>query len=245
MIIDWIGVGAQIINFLILVFLLSKFLFRPLLRAIDERDALLQKKEDDLVHAQQVVEKERELIEQEKNEFRQKKESLLQQAYHESLESKEKMIEETKKAVSELKDHLLDRCAKELAEHQSEIQEKIQREIFLSAQKVLRDLASIDVEKCVFNQFLFRLQSLPEQEKKRIVEAFRDKGEPITIMTTFPLPAEDQKRVSSLLVDIIGKTIPCYFESTLDGICGCLLRSKGYTMGWRMEEYLEALNDTD
>jgi F-type H+-transporting ATPase subunit b len=38
MLIDWFTVIAQIINFLILVYLLKRFLYKPILNAIDERE---------------------------------------------------------------------------------------------------------------------------------------------------------------------------------------------------------------
>jgi hypothetical protein len=38
MLIDWFTVGAQIVNFLILVWLLKHFLYKPILNAIDARE---------------------------------------------------------------------------------------------------------------------------------------------------------------------------------------------------------------
>ena len=38
MLIDWFTVIAQVINFLILVWLLKRFLYRPILNAIDARE---------------------------------------------------------------------------------------------------------------------------------------------------------------------------------------------------------------
>ena len=38
MLIDWFTVGAQTLNFLILVWLLKRFLYKPILNAIDARE---------------------------------------------------------------------------------------------------------------------------------------------------------------------------------------------------------------
>ena len=37
--VDWITVIAQIVNFLVLIWLLKKFLYRPILDGIDAREA--------------------------------------------------------------------------------------------------------------------------------------------------------------------------------------------------------------
>ena len=41
--IDWITVSAHIVNFLILVWLLKRFLYRPVIRAMDRRIAAVAK----------------------------------------------------------------------------------------------------------------------------------------------------------------------------------------------------------
>ena len=38
MLIDWFTVGAQIVNFLILVWLLKRYLYKPILSTIEERE---------------------------------------------------------------------------------------------------------------------------------------------------------------------------------------------------------------
>jgi F-type H+-transporting ATPase subunit b len=43
MLIDWFTVGAQVLNFLILVWLLKRFLYKPILHAIDEREKRIAK----------------------------------------------------------------------------------------------------------------------------------------------------------------------------------------------------------
>jgi F-type H+-transporting ATPase subunit b len=43
MLIDWFTVGAQVVNFLILVWLLKRFLYKPILHAIDERERRIAK----------------------------------------------------------------------------------------------------------------------------------------------------------------------------------------------------------
>ena len=40
MLIDWFTVGAQALNFLILVWLLKRFLYKPILDAVDAREQL-------------------------------------------------------------------------------------------------------------------------------------------------------------------------------------------------------------
>jgi F-type H+-transporting ATPase subunit b len=43
MLIDWFTVGAQTLNFLILVWLMKRFLYKPILNAIDTREKRIAK----------------------------------------------------------------------------------------------------------------------------------------------------------------------------------------------------------
>ena len=47
MLIDWFTIGAQALNFLILVWLLKRFLYRPILNAIDARENLVARELSD------------------------------------------------------------------------------------------------------------------------------------------------------------------------------------------------------
>ena len=44
MLIDWFTVGAQALNFIVLVWLLKRFLYKPILNAIDAREKLIAAK---------------------------------------------------------------------------------------------------------------------------------------------------------------------------------------------------------
>jgi F-type H+-transporting ATPase subunit b len=72
MLIDWFTVVAQIINFLILVWLLKRFLYKPILNAIDAREKKIAKELADADAKKAEALKERE-------EFQHKNEELDQQ----------------------------------------------------------------------------------------------------------------------------------------------------------------------
>ena len=60
MLIDWFTVSAQVVNFLILVWLMKRFLYKPILHAIDAREQRIAKKIADADAKRAEAEKERE-----------------------------------------------------------------------------------------------------------------------------------------------------------------------------------------
>src|SRR5476649_840233 len=80
MLIDWFTVGAQTLNFLILVWLLRRFLYQPILAAIDtrERSIATTLADADAKHAS--AQQERAEYEQKNAQIEQQRAELLRQA---------------------------------------------------------------------------------------------------------------------------------------------------------------------
>jgi F-type H+-transporting ATPase subunit b len=77
MLIDWFTVGAQIVNFLILVWLLKHFLYKPILDAIDAREKRIAAELADADAKKAEAEKERTDFEDKNRAFDQQRTALL------------------------------------------------------------------------------------------------------------------------------------------------------------------------
>ena len=84
MLIDWFTVGAQVLNFLILVWLMKRFLYRPILRAIDAREKRIAAELADAVAEKASARKERDEFQQKNEDFDQQRAALLSQQNNEA-----------------------------------------------------------------------------------------------------------------------------------------------------------------
>ena len=73
MLIDWFTVIAQVVNFLILVWLLKRFLYRPILDAIDAREKRIALALADADAKKVEAEKERDAFQQKNEAFDQQR----------------------------------------------------------------------------------------------------------------------------------------------------------------------------
>ena len=69
MLIDWFTVVAQTLNFLILVWLMKRYLHKPILRAIDEREKRIVSELADADAKKSEAQKERDQFQQKNEEF--------------------------------------------------------------------------------------------------------------------------------------------------------------------------------
>ena len=80
MLIDWFTVGAQVLNFLILVWLMKRFLYKPILNAIDEREKRIATELADADAKKAEAQKERDDFQHKNEEFEQQRGALLSKA---------------------------------------------------------------------------------------------------------------------------------------------------------------------
>jgi F-type H+-transporting ATPase subunit b len=80
MLIDWFTVAAQVVNFLILVWLLKHFLYKPVLNAIDVREKRIAKELADADAKQKQAQGERDEFANKNKVFDEQRDALLSKA---------------------------------------------------------------------------------------------------------------------------------------------------------------------
>ena len=111
--VDWITTIAQIINFLVLVYLLRRFLYRPIVAAMDRREAHVAQRLEEA--AQQST-----LAQQQGNDYREKLHDLEQQ--------REQLIEAAKREAEAQRIQLMDELRSEITTIRSRWHEEVKRE---------------------------------------------------------------------------------------------------------------------
>ena len=87
MLIDWFTVIMQIINFLILLFLLHRFLYQPILKTIDKRQDQMQARWDAAAAEQEKARAEAAKHRQAQRELDDQREQILADAHAEAAEN--------------------------------------------------------------------------------------------------------------------------------------------------------------
>src|SRR5580658_3608803 len=102
MLIDWFTVGAQALNFLILAWLLERFLYKPILAAIDAREKRIAAELADADARKAEAQKERDEYERKNREFEQQRATLMSKAVDEAKAERQRLLEEARKAADAL-----------------------------------------------------------------------------------------------------------------------------------------------
>ncbi|MDD2799320.1 MAG: hypothetical protein PHV20_12070 [Bacteroidales bacterium] len=239
--INWFTVIAQIVNFIVLVWLLKRFLYKPILTAIDDREKKIADKIKDAEAKDAQAKKEQAEFSKKNDSFDKEKKALMDKVVAETNEERQKLLESARTEATELRAKL-DKSLTEMQENLNrDIVQKTQEEVFAIARKTLADLASESLEEQTANIFIKRLNDLKKEEMKQFVEAFKSDSSPIQIGSAFDLPKKQQTEIQKAVTKILGTETQFQFKTTPKIISGIELTSNGYKLAWSISEYLNSL----
>ncbi len=239
--IDWFTVIAQVINFLILVWLLKRFLYKPILNAIEEREKKVAGQLSDAASKMDDADKKLNEFRQKNEEFDQKKKEMMDEAVAQSKEEKQKLFEQARKDAESLRIQL-EKSVKEKEESlEKEIAEKTQQEVFEISRKALKDLAGAELEQQVVNTFISKLNESADTVKQQILPIFNSGQTAVTIKSAFALSDKQKEDIKSAVKNISAKEDAFQFETAPQLIAGIELSVNGYKVAWSISEYLKTL----
>lgn len=241
MIIDWFTVIAQALNFLVLVWLLKRFLYKPILDAIDAREKRIA-----LALAKAEAKKTEAL--QEKNDFQHKNEefdrqqvTLLDKATDEAKAAGQKLLTEARLASDAYSVKRQEALQREQQSLNVEISRRMREEVFAIARKTLMELAGFSLEERMSEMFRRRLRELDDEEKENLAKVLKSSSSPLLIRSAFLLTAEQQSELEKALKETISPEINVRFETAPELISGIELTAGGQKIAWSISEYLDSL----
>jgi F-type H+-transporting ATPase subunit b len=241
MLIDWFTVAAQALNFLILVWLMKRFLYKPILNAIDAREKLIAKELADADAKKAEAQKEHEEFQKKNLEFDQQRAALLTKATDEAKAERQRLLDKAKKAADVLSAKRQDSLIHDAQNLNQAISRLTQKEVFAITRKVLSDLATTSLEERMGEVFDRRLRELNGNAKSVLGEALKKNSEPALIRSTFELPAAQQAAIQNALNETFSAEIHIRFETAPDLISGIELSANGQKVGWTITDYLASL----
>jgi F-type H+-transporting ATPase subunit b len=237
--INWFTVLAQAVNFLLLIYLLKRFLYGPILKAMNAREKRISDRLNDAEAARQKALTQAQESAKERQAFENSKEALLadariavQQWQETATGQAYQEIEASRKAWQEsLKEE------KDLFSRQ--LKSRVAEQVFFVSRKVLSDLAREDLEVRIIDVFLEKVKT--EQE------AFREKNlqtqKQVAIQSGFKLSAKIKARVTDSIKTLFPRAANIGFEVEPEFGFGIRLLSGDWKVEWNLYWYMQGMED--
>jgi F-type H+-transporting ATPase subunit b len=242
MLIDWFTVGAQALNFLVLVWVLKHFLYKPILDAIAAREKGIAAKLADADAKTKEAQKQRDEFEGKNKAFDEQRAALLSKATDDAKTEHDRLIGDAHKEADGLRTAQAAALKSDQARLGKEITRTASAEVFAIARKTLADLATDSLEERVGAVFTRRLSEMDGKAKETLGAALRGSTDPAVVASAFEMPADQRATIQNALNETFAAEVRVRFEAAPDRICGIELTANGQKIGWSIAEYLTSLD---
>jgi len=241
MLIDWFTICAQIVNFLILVWLMKRFLYKPILQAIDAREKIIAAKISDAEAKKIEAKQELEKFLFKNNEFDKQSNELLKKAQDEAKEERQRILDEARKDSENLRMQRWNALQREQTILSEAISRKTREEVFSVSRKVLKDLSGTNLQERMNEAFIRQLRDLDDKMKEELAKILTKSPESSVVSSAFELSEEQRNAIKLTLNEMFSDKIHVRFETKPELICGISLTSNGQKMAWSIADYLISL----
>ena len=241
MLIDWFTVGAQALNFIILVWLLKRFLYKPILNAVDAREKRIAAELADADAKKAEAQKERDEFQHKNEEFDGQRAVLMSKATDEAKAERQRLLDDARRAADALSAKRQEALRSDAQNLNQAIRRRTQQEVFAIARKALTDLATASLEERMSDAFIHRLRTIDGKAKEGIAAALKTASEAAVVRSAFDLPEAQRTAIQKALNETFSAEVSVRFETAPDLISGIELTTNGQKIAWSIADYLASL----
>ncbi len=241
MLINWFTVVAQAINFLILVWLLKHFLYKPILHAIDEREKGIATQLAQAEAKEAEAQKDRDDFQHKNQAFDQERAALLKKATDDANSERQRLLDEARKDADALRAKRQTALQSEQRNLNQEIVRWTQKEVFAIARKTLADLAATSLEERMGDVLVRRIRALTGAAKEQLATAFKTSNHTVSVHSAFDLPPAQRTAIESAVQETFAPEAQVKFETAPELVCGIDLSANGHKVSWSIADYLATL----
>ncbi len=233
--IDWITVAAQIANFLVLVWLLKRFLYRPILDGIDARERQITERMEEAGHIRAQAEAAEAAHEAEIARLKAGRERVLAEVREEAEKERDHILSEARARLEREQAARDEARAEEAHRFAADLELRGTSALLALLRKALRDLSGETLEERIVARAAERLPAMTSD----LADA-AGTGREAIVTTRGALPDDLQE----VLTDLIRQALPradVAFRTDGDQSPGLNLRIGGVQLGWTADSYVSGL----
>jgi F-type H+-transporting ATPase subunit b len=243
MLIDWFTVGAQALNFIILVWLLKRFLYKPVLSAIDAREQRIAQASADADRRTSEVQGSRSELQAERKAFDDQRSARLAQADLDAKAQGERLLSIARQAAESLTSKQRAAALAEATELSERLAGLATAESLSIARSVLKVLADTSLEERISGVFARRLRGMDPKTREAFRMSLQRSDGAAVVTSSFDLSDPERATLRTAINETFSADIPLRFEISSRGIAGIELGCGGQRLSWTMADYLKTLEE--
>ena len=241
--IDWFTFIAQAVNFLILIALLHRFLYKPVIKAMDERDERIAEELEEARRKTVEAEQKEKMLQQKLESFEAQKEQRMTEVREEVSQHKSEMMEEVRGEVENIRERWVEAIETEKKAFTEKLGKETAQQVLKLLNTILQDLSERSLQNQTIQIFLQKISDISDSD----LEQFRQnvgsgKEKKIRVISSFELADEQRNEIMEWVREQTNEDVGCEFSVDKELGFGIELRASGWRIGWNLKRYLEQLS---
>ncbi len=241
--VDLFTIIAQIVNFLILVWLLKRFLYGRIVRAMDEREERIAEEIREAEEARSEAEKRAREYRERQEGIESERDEILAKAREEAEERKREMLDDARSDVEERRARWRKSLREEKENFLQGLRERLAEEALAVARKAVREVADADIEAGAVPALERALRSADDETVGRFRNAVEESDGRVSVESANELGEDQRKRVRDLVAEVAGEDVATEFRVEPSHVLGIVLTTEGFRLGWTAADYIDELRE--
>ena len=238
--IDWLTVAAQIANFLILVWLLQRFLYKPITNAMRLREQRIADRLSEARAARSEAEEEAARLKRRQAELEESREDILSGARKEAARLRGELEEEIRREMEEKREAWRAHLAEERESFVSALQRKAGGQVLDIAGRILAEYADVETSERTASIFADRLAALDPETRGKLTGA-ASAARSALVETGAALTGPAKGRMTRALHEVLSTDIDVDYREDEGLVLGARLTIGDVTAEWSAARYLDRL----
>lgn len=237
--IDLFTFFAQMFNLLLLLYLLRRFLYLPVLKAVDERQKFIERELKKAASSHKEALRLEAECRQKMAEIDAQKQEILSQTRAEAAVLAEKLANEAKAQFEADKSQWKQRLAGEQKTFELAMQNLILEHFNKLADGALKQMADVSLNDLILNKLKEKISALPVRKKQEFAAAYQNKKQ-LFVRSAQKISAEQKQKVKDFLRVQLELPEETKFKFEVDKklVCGVALQADEQLIDWNLAGYM-------
>jgi len=232
--IDLVTFIAQIVNLAVLIWLMKKFLYAPILKTVETRQKQIDDAEEKSKQSLKDALKKERLYDEKLIALEKKRTSFLEQAQDEADNLRKTLLKEVTESAETARMKFKESLTKEKKSVNAEIEEVILTEFKVLANRAFKELASSDLQNQMADIFSKKIRSISVTQKRQLLENAMNKGIVLEVGIKEKIPQTLEETLKDFFGDIKVK-----IRQNPELICGYALLVDEKEISWNLNAYMD------
>jgi F-type H+-transporting ATPase subunit b len=238
--VNWSTFILEIINFLILVWILKRFLYKPVMDSIAKRRASIEQSMQQATHKDQEAQALKTQYEHRLEDWEREKQEAREQLHAEIDQERQRLQAQLHASLQQEREKAKVLAAQQEQEQQRHYEQQALQNSMRFSSKLLKDLASAELESRLVKRLLEQLAALPDEQRKRLGQALNKHTLTAQIHTAFPLAKAQQAQVQQALQTISERELSCQFDQDASLLAGARIELGPWLLHANLQDELQA-----